>query len=398
MRRLEPVGLQARPWGWRLWQGFSAAWAVAALVAALWSASSAGQTPEEAAELTRRAELLAQKLAKLTQEAATLEDRRQQLEAELAIATLREKEGEAQAQLAALAVQEASQRLKQLEAQVQQKRSQLSEHLATLWALRRAVPELVLLLPWGEPEEFVRLVTRLLALLAYHRQQLETVEEMARQQAQALAELSQKQEIWRRAQEEAARRRVVLAATRHRVLAELARLEAQRRQEAMALSQVEEALARLERLWGTVTRAGQPFEGRVRLLKGGLPWPAAEARVLRGFGRYRDPRYATVVLHPGWDLEVPPGTEVKAVAPGKVVYAQFFKSWGNLVIVAHGDDLYTLYGRLATMFASGGQRVAMGEALGLAGPLGPNGNMYFEVRNGTKAQDPAGWLRPAEAR
>jgi len=241
-------------------------------------------------------------------------------------------------------------------------------------------------------------VTVLLAVASHYRLALTQLAKLQEEQSRAVAVVSQKQEALRATLGELERRRQELLATRQRVLAELAALEAERRQKAVALSEIQEAQGRLERLWGKVAGAAEGLSGQVRLLKGGLPWPVEEGQLVRGFGRHRDPRYATVVLHPGWDLAVPPGAEVRAVAAGRVVYAQYFKSLGNLVILAHGDDVYTLYGRLATMFVSGGQRVAMGESLGLAGPPGPSGNLYFELRNGTKAQDPAQWLRPRPLR
>jgi len=94
-------------------------------------------------------------------------------------------------------------------------------------------------------------------------------------------------------------------------------------------------------------------------------------------------------------LLVSPGDEVRAVAKGKVVFAQFFKGYGNLVIVNHENQVYSLYAQLASMFARTGQRVAMGEAVGMAGSgEGQEGNLYLEIRVGQRPQDPLAWLKP----
>ncbi|MCX7894878.1 MAG: peptidoglycan DD-metalloendopeptidase family protein [Thermoanaerobaculum sp.] len=345
-------------------------------------------------ELSQRAALLSQRLKELTAQAAALADRRAQLENQLAVAALRVQEGEVELALIQREVHQEQQRLQALQEELARQQRKVKVAAGVLAVLRRVTGPYLASLLWWDPQQFTQRFTVLLAVLEYHRRNLIRLQELLQRQREGVAWLSRKEAGWRQKLGELERRRRELMVTRQKVLAELASVEAVRRQQAMALSDLREAQERLERLWGRLVSGEERFAPGVRLLKGGLPWPAEGARVVRGFGRLRDPRYATVVLHPGWDLQVAEGAEVKAVAAGKVVYAQFFKSLGNLVIVAHGEDLYTLYGRLATMFVRGGQRVGSGEPLGLAGSQGAEGNLYFEVRNGTVAQDPGLWLRP----
>ncbi|KDA54066.1 hypothetical protein EG19_01145 [Thermoanaerobaculum aquaticum] len=370
------------------------AWIFLAFVIAAGHCAWAGPQEQQLAELERQAAAIAQKLTELLARASALTSRREQLENQLAVASLRVRQAETELQLLAGELKNAQEKLAALQKQVAEKQRQVRLRLGTLAAVKTTLEPYLAVALWSDPKGFSEKLTLLLAVVAYQKKELQQLEELAREQNQALAALSQKQEEAREKLQELEDRRQQLVATRRQVLAELSRLEGERRQQATALSELAEAQARLERLWGRVTEGGNSLPAGVRLLRGGLPWPVEEGRVVRAFGRFRDPRYATVVLHPGWDLAVPPGAEVKAVAGGRVVYAQFFKSIGNLVIVAHGEDVYTLYGRLATMFVSGGQRVAMGEPLGLAGPEARESNLYFEVRNGTVAQDPALWLRP----
>lgn len=83
------------------------------------------------------------------------------------------------------------------------------------------------------------------------------------------------------------------------------------------------------------------------------------------------------------------------MAAGKVAYAQFFKGYGNLVIVDHGAEVYSLYGGLASMLAAAGQRVGIGDPVGLVGAREDGkGNFYLEIRVGQQARDPVGWLKP----
>jgi septal ring factor EnvC (AmiA/AmiB activator) len=83
------------------------------------------------------------------------------------------------------------------------------------------------------------------------------------------------------------------------------------------------------------------------------------------------------------------------VANGRVSYAQFFKGYGNLVIVHHGGEVYSLYAGLASMFVRSGQRVGMGDQLGNVGRgEDGSGSVYLEIRMGQTAQDPLSWLKP----
>ncbi|MGC8916217.1 MAG: murein hydrolase activator EnvC family protein [Thermoanaerobaculum sp.] len=354
----------------------------------------ASEPPADLAELQKRAAEVAQRLAELSARANALGSRREQLEAQLAVASLEVRKAEMELKVVEGELVQAQDKLGELQRRAAAKQQDVRLRVGTLAAVRKTLEPYLLAALWADPRGFVEKITLLVAVVAYQKKQLDEVSSLVVQQNQALAWLSQKQEEVRQRLRELAAARRRLEATRQQVLAEMARLESERRAQALALSDLEEAQTRLERLWGRVTGERNALPAGIRLLKGGLPWPVAEGRVVRGFGRFRDSRYATVVVHPGWDLAVAPGAEVNAVAAGRVVYAQFFKSFGNLVILAHGEDVYTLYGRLATMFVSSGQRVAMGETLGLAGPGGPDGNLYFEVRNGRTAQDPAAWLRP----
>ena len=144
-----------------------------------------------------------------------------------------------------------------------------------------------------------------------------------------------------------------------------------------------------------MTATAEPESADVRLLRGGMPWPVKWAQVVRPFGPLRDPRYGTKTVSNGVILSVPPGDEVRAVAKGKVIFAQFFKGYGNLVIVNHENQVYSLYAQLASMFPRAGQRIAMGEPVGLTGKgEGQGGNLYLEIRVGQQPQDPLAWLKP----
>lgn len=94
--------------------------------------------------------------------------------------------------------------------------------------------------------------------------------------------------------------------------------------------------------------------------------------------------------HGAVDIAAPRGTAIHAAASGKVILANWYSSYGQCVIVDHGDGIQTLYAHMSQINVSVGQSVAQGQTLGLVGSTGNStGNhLHFEVRvNGTK-QDP----------
>jgi septal ring factor EnvC (AmiA/AmiB activator) len=137
-----------------------------------------------------------------------------------------------------------------------------------------------------------------------------------------------------------------------------------------------------------------PYTGFASL-RGRLPRPAG-SRIEVGFGRVVDPRFRTVTVQKGVDIEAERGEPVLAVAPGRVVHAGWFKGYGNLVIVDHGEGFHTLVAHLASMTAAAGEDVDAGSPLGTVGDTGSlkGAYLYFEVRENGKPLDPKSWLAP----
>ncbi|HEV8322953.1 MAG TPA: M23 family metallopeptidase [Myxococcota bacterium] len=140
-----------------------------------------------------------------------------------------------------------------------------------------------------------------------------------------------------------------------------------------------------------------PPRGATGLRRGAVPWPVAGAVLERGFGRATDPLGGTAVVNRGWDLRAPAGTPVRTVAAGRVLFAGWYRGYGNLVIVDHGAEHHTLYAHLASIAKATGEVLSPGDALGGLGDTGSlkGPYLYFEVRVRGAAQDPAAWLAAA---
>lgn len=184
-------------------------------------------------------------------------------------------------------------------------------------------------------------------------------------------------------------RRRELAAVRQRKAVLLARLE----KEGRALSERASALADRERklsnmvdfLYGRTTAnlSGTP----IQQFRGVLDWPI-QGKVTERFGFRLDPRYKTRVPHNGVGLATSPASEVKAVFPGKVLYASPFQGYGPTVIVHHPGRVFTLYAGLSELRTSPGGMVSLGDVVGLA-----SDKLYFEIRIENRPDDPLHWLR-----
>lgn len=129
--------------------------------------------------------------------------------------------------------------------------------------------------------------------------------------------------------------------------------------------------------------------------RGKLAWPSA-GEVELGFGLQTEPRFGTQVNHKGLDLRAPAGTPVWAPHPASVGFAGWFRGYGNLVLLDHGEGYYTLYAHLDSIAVERGARVDEGDMLGQVGDSASlkGAFLYFEVRSGAKALDPGDWLAP----
>ncbi len=127
--------------------------------------------------------------------------------------------------------------------------------------------------------------------------------------------------------------------------------------------------------------------------KGRLPWPAG-GRVIQPYGLQHGP-FNTVTMNNGIEIAPSAGDMgVRAIHAGKVVFADHFQGYGNLVILDHGLSYHSLYGHLAEILVKQGDFIRTGQAIGVAGDTGSMVGvaLYFEIRYKTKPVDPLQWL------
>jgi len=196
---------------------------------------------------------------------------------------------------------------------------------------------------------------------------------------------------------QARERRVEASTRRDRFRATLSAVRGERQLHERAASEADAQSRKLAEFIEALppSRSGPtPYTGFASL-QGRLPRPAGR-RIEVGFGRVVDPRFRTITVQKGVDIAAERGEEVLAVAPGRVVHAGWFKGYGNLIIVDHGEGFHTLVAHLASMTAAGGEEVNAGALLGTVGDTGSlkGAYLYFEIRENGKPTDPRAWLVP----
>jgi septal ring factor EnvC (AmiA/AmiB activator) len=134
-------------------------------------------------------------------------------------------------------------------------------------------------------------------------------------------------------------------------------------------------------------RSGQPFSR----LKGSLRLPVA-GELMNRFGT---PREGGGLNWKGLFIRAAQGTAVKAVAAGQVVFSEWLRGFGNLIIVDHGEGYMSLYSNNESLYKQVGERVQAGDAIAAVGNSGgqPDTGLYFEMRHQSRPVNPLLWVK-----
>jgi septal ring factor EnvC (AmiA/AmiB activator) len=133
------------------------------------------------------------------------------------------------------------------------------------------------------------------------------------------------------------------------------------------------------------------FAGAFASLRGKLRLPARGELA----GRFGSQREGGGTTWKGVFIRSQQGEEVRSVAPGRVVFADWMRGFGNLIIVDHGGDYLSIYGNNETLFRQAGDSVASGDPIARVGSSGGNveTGLYFELRHHGKPFDPLSWAK-----
>lgn len=113
------------------------------------------------------------------------------------------------------------------------------------------------------------------------------------------------------------------------------------------------------------------------------------------FGYKYNSRLDVKVFRSGIDIRADRGEPVKAVSAGNVIYSSWFKGYGNMIIIDHGEKFYSVYAHAEELFKKTGDRVERNEVIATVGDTGSlsGPTLHFEIRNHGKPVDPVPWLK-----
>jgi septal ring factor EnvC (AmiA/AmiB activator) len=242
-------------------------------------------------------------------------------------------------------------------------------------------------------------------LIAGLRRDLTHLDQLATETREKDAELERLQSAQARSRSQLEKQR----SERRAVLAKVSSEIARQRREIGTLRRDEARLARLVEKLARELEAQAPPRSRAsgerlrtdRLPEGGITdaFPQLKGSLrppVRGelANRFGSPRQGTGLAWKGVLIRARPGAEVHAVAAGRVVFADWLRGFGNLLILDHGYGYLSLYGYNEALLKQVGDAVASGEPIGTVGASGgaQETGLYFEIRFQGRPVDPLRWI------
>ncbi|WP_417682784.1 murein hydrolase activator EnvC family protein [Pseudidiomarina aquimaris] len=362
--------------------------------------SSAWQnaSQETAAETQARIDAIARELERRS---AAMQQRARELSAtEKQVQQLDQRIAAVASQLAELAtsLQRTNQRIDELQQQQQQliaEQKQQQQWLAKQVDMAYRIGEhdlLKLILNQEEPAEIERLhgyygyfnrarLQKLDELKATQAELEEVTAQVASEQQQLAQQKQQQEQQQQRLEQEKAEQQKLVR-----------QLNQEQRQDQSRVAQLEQDQRELENVLAAIIAAlrDEPQLDGLRQLKGKMSWPT-QGNVQRIFGRSR----SGGVKWKGILIDAAEGTPVKAIADGRVIYANWMRGFGLLLVLDHGDGYMSLYGHNQTLLPNVGEVVRRGEEIARVGQSGGRESpaLYFEIRLKGDPVNPTQWVR-----
>jgi len=281
-----------------------------------------------------------------------------------------------------------------LRTQSQSQRRQMAEVLRASY-MAGSDSQLKLLLNQQDPAIAQRMMVYFEAFNSNRTKQIQrwqqTLDELARNSAQLATNRAELDSINAQLDEE----RAELERSQQQRTALIARLTEEMTQRGTELEQLQQDRVNLEALLEEINRIIVEIPAPEDLMlfadsQGKLPWPV-RGELLARFG---DAYGGGSLQRQGIIIAAEAGSPVRAVHPGRVVFADWMRGSGNLIIVDHGNSYISLYANQQSLIKQSGDWANPGEVLGLSGTDGGTGapGLHFEIRRNSEALNPVDWL------
>lgn len=223
-------------------------------------------------------------------------------------------------------------------------------------------------------------------------QQLQKIEQTAAELKQVDAELQSKAEQQQQLQAQLELQQKELTEAKTSQLASVKKMKSFLTDQQQQLSYLKQNEQSLQSTLGKLKAAAIASKKRINLpkTKGKLPWPV-QGDILQGYGEKR----LAGVSSQGILIAAAEGSRVKAVADGQVIYADWLKGYGWVIVLDHGNGVMSLYGHNQTLLKKPGDTVNASDAVALVGASGgqAQAGLYFEIRQKGSAINPITWLQ-----
>ena len=279
-----------------------------------------------------------------------------------------------------------------LEAALDERRSLIHQLIQEQYRQGRQ-PRLMLLLKQEDPDRLDRMLRYYDYLNAELTHQLTTYQEQLENLGTTRLQIGSTEEEIALRREQLAQEQAQLEDAKNARQAAIARLSQAQQQEQQRLANLRRDQQELEELLAEIQRSleaarlaqdSQEFAN----LKGQLVWPI-EGRLLRAYGSQR-----SGVAYEGLLISGQSGTQVKAVHHGRVVFSDWLRGYGLVMILDHGGGYMSLYGHNQTLLREPGEWVSTGQTIATVGNSGGHEEvgLYFAIRHQGKPVNPSEWL------
>lgn len=277
-------------------------------------------------------------------------------------------------------------KVEQLEDEKKQQSEKLAELLKTYYVTQRA-KDASNLLNQGVEEDRISQYFQHLAKQRAHT--IEELEQTAQELADSRTQLDVEKNQLTRLLDEQTEKRNQLTQVQSKRKSTLSGIRKQISNDKVYLSELQRNETRLKaEIAKAAKRNAVPMDGLARQ-QGKLPWPL-KGRVLHNYGT----RQTGQLNWKGMVIDANYGQSVKAVYSGTVVFADYLRGYGLVVLLDHGKGDMTLYGFNQSLLKKEGDKVKANETIALAGDTGgqAQASLYFEIRRNSKTQNPRRWL------
>lgn len=290
-------------------------------------------------------------------------------------------------------IADSEQRREELREQQKQQMTQLEDQLVSAY-MNGNHDFLKMLLNQQDPGQFERMLSYYQYMNAARVEEIEVIRRTQEEIAALTEQLKQQQNQLAGLQAEQEKQRAQLEQQQHQQEEKLAELQQQQRKDQSRVSQLEQSREQLEQVLSAIeTALAQQKDVRLvglQAVKNQLRWPS-DGDVKRVFGQRRE----GPVDWKGVLIEGQNGQSVRSIANGRVVYADWLRGFGLVIVIDHGESYMSLYGHNQTLTKDVGDKVRKDEEIALMGQSGSRNRaaLYFEIRHQGRPQNPSNWIR-----